>query len=96
MLHVFVKGADSAILPVCFDSEGAATSAQKQVDGMAIQGLRTLVYGHRQIDSECFTKYVQDIENAKSSLVDRLGIYYGKNASQMSMTFNAQTAMMLR
>ena len=76
MLHVFVKGADSAILPVCFDSEGAATSVQKQVDGMAIQGLRTLVYGHRQIDSECFTKYVQDIEKAKSSLVDRLGIYY--------------------
>ena len=69
--HVFVKGADSAILPVCFGGAGATTSTQKQVDGMAMQGLRTLVYGHRKVELECFNKYVHDLENAKSSLVDR-------------------------
>ena len=70
-MHIFVKGADLAIFPVCVSDDGATASTQKEVDEMATQGLRTLVYGHGQIGSEPFAKYVHDLENANCSFVDR-------------------------
>ena len=70
-MHIFVKGADLAIFPVCVSDDGATASTQKEVDEMATQGLRTLVYGHGQIGSERFAKYVHDLENTNCSFVDR-------------------------
>ena len=70
-LHVFVKGADSAVLPACSGGLGATASTERRVNEMSSHGLRTLVYGHKEIDQDRFVKFVNDLDIARSSIVNR-------------------------
>ena len=67
-IHVFVKGAETAMFPVC---TGVTTSAEARVNHMATEGLRTLVYAHKEINQEHFSKFANDLEIARASIVNR-------------------------
>ena len=68
-IHVLVKGAESTILPVCV--HGPVESTEQIVNSMASEGLRTLVYGHRIIDQETYANFVNELEVARRSIVNR-------------------------
>ena len=63
--------ADSAVLPACSGGLGATASTERRVNEMSAHGLRTLVYGHKEIDQDRFVKFVNDLDIARSSIVNR-------------------------
>jgi magnesium-transporting ATPase (P-type) len=69
VIYVFVKGAETSVLPQC--TSGPIQETQKIVDNFAREGLRTLVYGYKVITREELQTFSDSLEMAKQSIVNR-------------------------
>jgi phospholipid-translocating ATPase len=62
-----LKGADSAVLPMCRANEWV----EEEVSNMAREGLRTLVYAARNLSDDETHRFLAAYSAARASLVDR-------------------------
>lgn len=76
VIHMFIKGADGVILPGCLtDSSKRKEIVGKTkaiVNGYASNGLRTLVYGYKQLTRDEFESFTTKLDEAKQSMVNRV------------------------
>ena len=74
-IHVFIKGAESVILPACVTPSPEANEILGQtnviVNNYASEGLRTLVYAHKELSRHEFDLFTAQLEHAKQSFVNR-------------------------
>ena len=68
-IYLFIKGAESAILPNCVT--GPVEETNRIVDQFAKEGLRTLVYAYKVITREELNIFSEKLEIAKQSIVNR-------------------------
>lgn len=75
-IHVFTKGAECVILPACVTPSPEANDVLGQtqviVNNYASDGLRTLVYGYKQLTRTEFESFTTQLEHAKQSFVNRV------------------------
>ena len=62
---VVTKGADNVMLPLCTSFDGAA-AVQMAVDELSNRGLRTLVFGMRELDDEWLGEWSREWYIAKN------------------------------
>ena len=67
--YLFVKGAESVILPNCVD--GPIEETYEIVDQFATEGLRTLVYAYKTLTHEELKGFNENLERAKQNMTDR-------------------------
>ena len=76
VIHMFIKGADGVILPACLtntsDRKEIVSRTKITVNEYASNGLRTLVYGYKQLKQEEFDTFTTKLEEAKQSMVNRV------------------------
>ncbi|KAL6765132.1 hypothetical protein V8C86DRAFT_2461703 [Haematococcus lacustris] len=72
-LVAFVKGADSAMLPLLRPDtpEEVLEATQRDLSFFATQGLRTLVVGARQLDPAWYARWDEGYQSAAAALHDR-------------------------
>ena len=74
-IHVFTKGADVVIIPACVtpttEAKTILEKTQIIVNTYASDGLRTLVYGYKQLTRHEFEIFTSQLEQAKESMVNR-------------------------
>lgn len=70
-IHVFVKGAESVMLPMCRGSCHLQTTGTI-IDNFACDGLRTLVYGHKVISRQQYIEFSDKLAKARQSIVNRV------------------------
>ena len=68
--YLFIKGAESAILPRCID--GPIDKTYDIVDQFANEGLRTLVYAYKMLAPEELKVFKENLELAKQDMKHRL------------------------
>ena len=68
-IYLFIKGAESVILPNCVD--GPIEETYKIVDQFANQGLRTLVYAYKIMSQEEVKLFKEKVETAKQNMHNR-------------------------
>ena len=68
-IYLFIKGAESAILPNCID--GPIDRTYDIVDQFANEGLRTLVYGYKMLNPEELKVFKENLEIAKQDMKNR-------------------------
>ena len=68
-IYMFIKGADTAILPNCV--HGPVEETEKIVEKFAKEGLRTLVYAYKTITRDELNLFSEKLEVAKQSIVNR-------------------------
>ena len=68
-IYLFIKGADTAILPNC--THGPVEETNHIVDQFAKEGLRTLVYAYKTITRDELNLFSEKLEAAKQSIVNR-------------------------
>ena len=68
--YLFIKGAESAILPNCID--GPIDKTYDIVDQFANEGLRTLVYAYKMLAPEELKVFKENLELAKQDMKHRL------------------------
>ncbi len=69
LIYVFVKGAESSVLPICVG--GPVEETKMIVDHFANEGLRTLVYAYKTISREEFNRFSEKLDVARQSIVNR-------------------------
>ena len=76
IIHVFIKGAESVILPACatpcFEANDILGQTQIIVNNYASDGLRTLVYAYKQLTRNEYESFTTQLEHAKQSFVNRV------------------------
>ena len=70
IIYVFVKGAETSVLPSC--TSGPIEETKLIVDQLAKDGLRTLVYAFKVITREELNIFSEKLEVAKQSIVNRI------------------------
>ena len=68
-IYLFVKGAETSVLPVCI--AGPVEETKKVVQTFAEDGLRTLVYAYKMITREQLNIFSEQLEAARQSIVNR-------------------------
>ena len=76
IIHVFIKGAESVILPACatpcYEANDILGQTQVIVNNYASDGLRTLVYAYKQLTQIEYESFTTQLEHAKQSFVNRV------------------------
>ena len=76
IIHMLIKGADGVILPACLTNTSERKDIIQQtksiVNKYASSGLRTLVYGYKQLGRDEFDTFTNKLEEAKQSMVNRV------------------------
>lgn len=68
-IYLFVKGADTSVLPNCLS--GPIEETYRIVDQFAKEGLRTLIYAFKELSREELSLFSEKLEAAKQSIVNR-------------------------
>ena len=68
-IYLFIKGAETSVLPVCI--AGPVEETKKVVQTFAEDGLRTLVYAYKMITREQLNIFSEQLEAARQSIVNR-------------------------
>lgn len=68
-IYLFVKGAETAVLPNC--TSGPTEETRLIVDQFARDGLRTLVYAYKELSREELNIFSEKLEAARQSIVNR-------------------------
>ena len=76
VIHMFIKGADGVILPACLsttsETKTLVVKTQGIVNEYASKGLRTLVYGYKQLSPHELESFTIKLDQARQSMVNRV------------------------
>ena len=83
MIYLFVKGAETSVLPMCIG--GPVEDTKKVVQKFAEDGLRTLVYAYKTISREELNIFSEQLEAARQSIVNRYLRFFSSVLIRMSL-----------